>query len=442
MENAREKLNLSARQVTGLALAVITIVIGYVVITQMIYQLDARNIVVMQSPLDGALRVITEPGPYFRFGSTITEYPRRSQYSFSAKSDVGDKVDQSLRVRFNDGGGASVSGVSSWEMPLDEAHVIRLHKEYGSFHVIDQQLIRQTIELALSLSSPLVSSTDSYAARRAEFLQMFADQAQRGIYKTKTIDEKAADPVTGVQKTVKTVQIILAPDGNFERQGVSQLEQFGIKLLPPTIDNIKYDDDVEAQIRKQRDATMQVQTAQANAREAEQAAITAEKNGQARAAEAKWRQEVVKAEAVVNAQREKEVAEMNAARDKNVAETGAQRELNVATLKAQAAEQIKQEQTLLGEGEAARKKAVMGADGALEQKLKAYVQVALGFADSLSKHQGPLVPSVVMGGGSGNGQTSAGSNIQALMDIFTVAAAKNLGLDMGIAAGNTAGAKQ
>ena len=248
--------------------------------------------------------------------------------------------------------------------------------------------------------------------------------------------------MTGVQKTVKTVQIILAPDGNFERQGVSQLEQFGIKLLPPTIDNIKYDDDVEAQIRKQRDATMQVQTAQANAREAEQAAITAEKNGQARAAEAKWRQEVVKAEAVVNAQREKEVAEMNAARDKNVAETGAQRELNVATLKAQAAEQIKQEQTLLGEGEAARKKAVMGADGALEQKLKAYVQVALGFADSLSKHQGPLVPSVVMGGGSGNGQTSAGSNIQALMDIFTVAAAKNLGLDMGIAAGNTAGAKQ
>src|SRR5215831_9908374 len=53
---------------------------------------------------------------------------------------------------------------------------------------------------------------------------------------------------------------------------------------------------------------MQVQTAIANSKKAEQDAITTELQGKAAAAKAKWEQEVIKAQAITQAQQEKEVA--------------------------------------------------------------------------------------------------------------------------------------
>src|SRR6187402_3032671 len=57
---------------------------------------------------------------------------------------------------------------------------------------------------------------------------------------------------------------------------------------------------------------MQVQTAIANSKKAEQDAITTELQGKAAAAKAKWEQEVIKAQAITQAQQEKEVAALNA----------------------------------------------------------------------------------------------------------------------------------
>jgi len=53
---------------------------------------------------------------------------------------------------------------------------------------------------------------------------------------------------------------------------------------------------------------MDVATAMANSRKAEQDALTVAKQGEAAAAKAKWAQEAVKAQAVTQAQQEKEVA--------------------------------------------------------------------------------------------------------------------------------------
>ena len=56
-----------------------------------------------------------------------------------------------------------------------------------------------------------------------------------------------------------------------------------------------YEETVEAQIRQQQSITMDVQTAIADAKKAEQRAITVEQQGRANAAEAKWAQEQIKA---------------------------------------------------------------------------------------------------------------------------------------------------
>ncbi len=79
-----------------------------------------------------------------------------------------------------------------------------------------------------------------------------------------------------------------------------------------SINSIDYDSSVEGQIKSQQSLTMQVQTAMANAKKAEQDAITTEQQGKADAAKAKWDQEVLKAKAVTAAQQQKEVAALNA----------------------------------------------------------------------------------------------------------------------------------
>ena len=76
------------------------------------------------------------------------------------------------------------------------------------------------------------------------------------------------------------------------------------------MNSIDYDVEVENQIKVQQQAYMQVQTAIANSKKAEQDAITTELQGKAAAAKAKWEQEVIKAQAITQAQQEKEVAEL------------------------------------------------------------------------------------------------------------------------------------
>lgn len=144
-----------------------------------------------------------------------------------------------------------------------------------------------------------------------------------------------------------------------------------------------------------------VQTAIANAKRAEQDAITTEKQGQADAAQAKWKQEVIKSKLVTQAEAERAVAE----------------------LAVQTASLNKQKDILEGEGIAAKKRLVMQADGALTQKLATYEKVQKFWADAFSNYQGSLVPTYVSGGsGAGN----AGFNF---MELIGVKAARDLALE-------------
>jgi regulator of protease activity HflC (stomatin/prohibitin superfamily) len=385
------------------ALAVILFFVSF----SLFEYLPANEIMVIQAPFSGKLAVYTQPGVYGQWFGAVTHYQKRQQYSFSSKREVGKTVDESLRVRFAEGGHANISGVVQWEMPMAVESITKLHTLYGSQHAIDQQLVRPAIERALYMTGPLMTSYESYAARRPELLRYFEEQAGKGIYQTETVYVKQPDPITGQEKTVTLVKIV-QEGGKPKMQSTSALAEFGISLLQPSFDEIKYDAEVEKQIQQQQQAIMQVQTAQAKAREAEQEALTVAKKGEAEAAKAKWEQEVIKAKEVTAAEQRKRVAELDA----------------------QAAEQTKRQQILLGEGEATRKRLVMEADGALEPKLKALVEINKYYADAIKGYQGNWVPSVVMG--DAGGSRVAGSGAQQLVDLLTAKTAKELGLDMGV----------
>lgn len=182
-------------------------------------------------------------------------------------------------------------------------------------------------------------------------------------------------------------------------------------LQSVAINQIKYDDAVENQIKERQKATTAVQISKANAVRAEQDKLTTISQGEANAAKAKWEQEVENAKTIATAQAKVTIA------DASVKE----------------AEAFKKAEILRGEGEATRKRLVMDADGQMEKKLEAIVKINTLYADAIKSAQpGAWSPSIVMGGG---GQSNGGQNAANLVELMTAKTAKELGVDLSVRAG-------
>lgn len=362
---------------------------------------DAGEIVVIQDPIDGELHVYSQPGWVNQSFGIATHYKKSFQFWFSKHKDQRDETDQSIPVRFNDGGKATVSGSVRVNLPTDEASMIKLHSDFRSQEAIEAALIRTTLEKSVYMTGPLMSSKESNAEKRNNLLSYIEDQSLNGVYMTVVREIKVKDELSAADKTVMVVEVA-EKNGLPLRTEISPLKKYNINVSGLSINGITYDPVVEKQIASQQEALMTIQTAIANSKKAEQQAITVEQQGKAEAAKAKWDQEVKKAQAV----------------------TEAEQQLEVQTLAAKTAAQFKLEQTLLGEGEAARKRASMVANGALEEKLAVYERTQKNWADAFAKYQGNIVPQFQTGGGNNmNGATQ-------FMEMMGAKAARDLALDM------------
>lgn len=302
---------ISIKKITLIALSVLALILLISYSGKMFEEVEAGEICVIQHPLSGELDVITTPGTYSQYLGKATHYKRRTQIWFS-KPDNANTVDQSIKIRFNDGGNGNISGSVSMELPLDTKALIALHTSFGSQEAIEHDLVTTVIQKAVYMSGPLMSSKESYAEKRNELINYIEDQASNGVYKTTQKDEKTIDALTNAEKVVTVVEIMKDSKGGFARVEKSPIQRYSVKLSNLSVNGVDYDKAVETQIKSQQHLVMQVQTAIANARKSEQDALTAEQKGKADAAKAKWDQEVIKAKLVTEAQQQKEVAELNA----------------------------------------------------------------------------------------------------------------------------------
>jgi SPFH domain / Band 7 family len=378
-----------------LVLGVIGIIALFAICKMSFEGLNVHQLMCVQSPVSGKLTWYTDAGMKWQGFGKVTKYDKRSMYRFE------------IPVRFNDGGHATMYGSVQFEMPMDKEHLSDIQAKFGNEEAIRSSLIQTVVNKSIYMTGPMMSSKESYAEKRNYLISYVEDQIQNGVFKTLSRDTVVKDNFSNAEKTVTVVEIVRDKNGTPMRQEESALTRFGIKAFNFAIENMPYDQTVEAQIQQQQKITMDIQTSIADAKKAEQNVITVEANGKADAAKAKWAQEVIKAQKV----------------------TEAQQQLEVATKMAQAAEQTKREQTLLGEGEGARKRAVMTANGALEQKLEAYVEVQKVWADAFAKFGGSVVPQFQMGANGANGNGNAATEFMSLMSAY---AAKNLSLDMSL----------
>lgn len=412
---------ISLRRMFALGMAAILAIALGTAVYKTFENVDADEIIVVQAPWSGTLTWYTTPGVKWQFFGTVTSYKKRAIYRFDDDQTievkdkdgkvVGKKVTYSngLEVRFYEGGHGTMCGSIQYDMPLDSVKLTAIHTRYGSQEAVQQQIIETSANKAIYHAGPLMTSKESYGEKRNDLIFFVEDQIQTGVYKTRQRDVRVKDPLSGQEKIVTVAEIVMDKDGKSERQEISALAEFGIRAFNFTIKRLPYDETVEAQIQQQQVIAMDVQTSVASAKKAEQRAITVEWEGKANAATAKWKQEEINSKEIAEAEKNKSVASLNA----------------------QAAEQYKREQILRGQGDAERKRLVMEADGALEPKLKALVEIAKANADAIKGYQGNWVPGVVFGG---NASTAApGSGAQMLVDMLTANAARQLGVDLGVA---------
>ena len=403
------------RKTLALVVAGVMLLAVFVLSGKVVENVDANEIVVIQDPVDGELHWYNTAGIKWQGFGRVTAYPKRAVYDFNCseyKEGTSEgqcaegTSDRRISIRFNDGGHGWVDGSIQYEMPLDSANLTELHVRFGSRESIQKQLIETVVNKSVYMTGPLMSSRESFADKRNDLLR-YVEVKLGGVFnETPARDVRVKDELSGADKTVKLVEIVNGSNGQPLRQEQAQLTKFGIKPFNFSIKRLPYDTEVEAQIKQQQAITMQVQTAIAESRQAEQRTITVEQQGKADAAKAKWDQEVIKAKFVTEAQQRLEIAELDR----------------------KAAIETKAKDILLGEGEARRRELVMSADGALDKKLQTYLEAQKVWAEAVKGYQGNWVPGVVMGGG----QNGAASGAQDLVNLLTAKTARELGLDLSI----------
>lgn len=403
-ENLKGK---KVKTVTGI-LIVIAFIVMIGLVTNIVEDVDANDILVVKALGTGEIKIYTEPGWVMKWFGSATHFKKSYQYSFEAIPNGNGAYDLSktIRVRFNDNGHGNISGSVRIDMPLDKKKILEIYTRYNTQNGIEYDLIRTVFDKSVYMVGQLMSSTESSSAKRSMLLSYIEDQAQNGVFRTITKDVKTKDPLTGAEKTVSIVELIPDPSApaGFVRQEESPLKYLGFKSSNLSINNIFYDKSVEQQIHEQQKLYMEIQVSMAAAKKAEQKALTAAKEGEAIAAKAKWEQEAIKAKYVTEAEQKRDVAK----------------------LEKDAAEYKKQRDILEGQGEAEKRKLIMFADGALTLKLQTYEKVMNKFAEEFGKQK--WVPEIIIGNGSNSGSNSVAN----MIDMLSTKTAKDLYLDLGL----------
>jgi len=411
---------------------------------------DAGHRTIVQYP-NGTLFVKFQPGLYMQWFGRVDVYNDVITFDYDKiENEVKATIDQKgIAVRYQDGGTGTVYGIVRLKLPNDEPSMVAIHKEFRSNAGVASKIIKPSVESVMNHTAGLMTSEEAYNEKRGTYAQYARDQVERGKYITRQqkittvefgyeyclndeLTDEQYNECQNVKRTSKMIPIIAINDKGLQEHEKSDLGAYGFSTTGFEMTDWGFEQKTLDQIATKRKATMAIITAKAEAEKAKQDAITAEQTGLANVVKAKYEQEVEKEKAVVIAEREKEVAEIQA---KKKVEVARQQKLEAEQLKLAAVE-YEQEQILRGQGDGAYKKAVMESDGYAIQKIDAWKEVQIVAYSELAKQK--WSPEIVMGGGNSEGNAIGGaSNLERLMEIVAVKAAKDLNLDMSIKTNTT-----
>lgn len=363
---------------------------------------DAGNRQVIQSP-NGDLSVRFNSGWYWQGFDTIYTYPDTINYDtpdtiiVNQKTGIKEKK-QGIQVQYQDGGMGYVDGSALINLPTDEASMIALHKAVKSPQGIINNIISREVRQGINLTAGLMTSEEAYAVRRNDYADWARQQIQYGRFDT-VLENKTVKMEDGSFQT-KQVPVIKYDKAGQPTYQDGMFADYNLQVTGFQITSWDFEDKTKAQIDKKREAEMAIITAKANADRAAWEQKEVEAKGKKAIAKVKYEQLQEKEKQVIIAERAKEVAILAAEQKVEVAEQLVAENKQKALAAKAEAESIE----TLSVANAEAKKRAMAADGALQQKLDAYVQAQQAWADAYARR---AVPQLVMGGDKSNVNSDA-----------------------------------
>lgn len=347
---------------------------------------------VKQAAVTGDVSVRTDAGMYPQFFGKITTYQISDMYHFSKSNLDGGEGEETdpIKVRFNDGGTALISGSIKFKLSTKDADQMLLHRDFKNYHSVKDDLVRQVVTEALMQTATLMRAEESYSTRRSEFTAMAEEQVERGIFATTSNEYKTKD-AEGNEFVERIVKVKVGEDGKALVRKDSPFRTYNITILQFVIKDIDFDATIDNLIAKKKEAEQQKVVAKANAERAKQDAITAKEQGAAKIAVAKAEEEVEKIKAVTQAEKEKAVAILEA-----------EKGFESAKLNRQRAQEDAKARLVKQRAEAQANRLLVNAGLTPQEKAEWTFKTQVGVAEKLSQVNLPGM--MVIGGGNKGGQ--------------------------------------
>ncbi len=292
--------------VMGFVLLVVTMSLS----SQLLETNNAGYYQVKQAAFSGTMSVRNDPGTYWQGFASITNYAVSDEYYFSKHdADGAATEDGPIKVRFNDGGTAEISGVIKFRLSTADEDQLRLHQDFKVYTAVKHSLIRQVVTEAVQQTANLMKAEESYSTRRSQFAALSEEQVELGVFETVAKVQKFKD--TDGNDFIETSVELKYENGKPVVRKQSSLPRYKITVLQFVIKDIDFDETIENLINKKKDAEQQKVVSRANAEKAKQDTITAREQGEALIAQAKATEDVKKIQAVTEALKQYEVAKWN-----------------------------------------------------------------------------------------------------------------------------------
>ncbi|MFJ4392570.1 SPFH domain-containing protein [Pseudomonas soli] len=325
---------------------------------------------------------------------------------------------------------------TQFRLPSGDAF-LNIAQEYRTPDNFLQRALLPAVKETLQATASLMSADDYYAGNRSHFGAEFENQLRNGLYLTSrkeirvqrdNLPAQTAILQSGTDQgsfgdnsaTRFVIEKKLDKDGQ-ELRKQQQFRLFGVEVVDARVTHIDPNPQYQERMVRVQQALAELAVARQNRLKEEEEKELVSARG-AKDVEAK-RQESLRQqiERTTEAETEKQLTLINAEREKRRAEIDKQ----TAELLRDKAKVNAEATKITADAEAHAREASLKADGALQTKLDALVQINRAWANAAA--QAP-VPSVMMGGSdAGLGRQDEMSK---LMSVLATKAAKDLVLDL------------
>ncbi|MDC0689712.1 SPFH domain-containing protein [Mitsuaria sp. RG] len=325
---------------------------------------------------------------------------------------------------------------TQFRLPSGDAF-LKIAQEYRTPDNFLQRALLPAVKETLQATASLMSADDYYAGNRSHFGAEFENQLRNGLYLTSrkeirvqrdNLPAQTAILQSGTDQgsfgdnsaTRFVIEKKLDKDGQ-ELRKQQQFRLFGVEVVDARVTHIDPNPQYQERMVRVQQALAELAVARQNRLKEEEEKELVSARG-AKDVEAK-RQESLRQqiERTTEAETEKQLTLINAEREKRRAEIDKQ----TAELLRDKAKVNAEATKITADAEAYAREASLKADGALQTKLDALVQINRAWANAAA--QAP-VPSVMMGGSdAGLGRQD---EMGKLMSVLATKAAKDLVLDL------------